>query len=71
MYLWDFKEVDTIVQRLKDRSFCQDLRIAQLAHKAKLGILQEVNNELLESMRNKIENEKILGKVFIIKTFEC
>lgn len=38
LYLQNFKEIDTIVQRLKDRTPRQDLRIAQLAHRAKLVI---------------------------------
>ena len=62
-YLQNFEEIDTIVQRLKDGTPRQDLRIVQLAHRAKLGISQEVisskvYNELLESMRNKKEKEK-------------
>lgn len=63
MYLWNFEEIATIVQQLKDKISYQDLRIAQLAHETKLGILQEVifskvHNELLKSIRNKSEKEK-------------
>ena len=62
-YLQDFEEIDIIVQYLKDGTPCQDLRIAQLAHRAKLEILQEVisskiHNELLRSIRNKTKQEK-------------
>lgn len=69
-YLQDFEKIDTIVQCLKDKTPCQDLHIEQLAHRAKLGILQKVisfkvYNELLRDMCNKIEQGKILKKIFI------
>ena len=62
-YLQNIEDVDLIVQRLQNRTLCQDLRIAQLAQTAKLGIAQQivsskVNDELLESMRHKKKQGK-------------
>ena len=52
------------MQYFKNKTFDQDLRIAQLAHKAKLGILilqkvisSKVHNKLFENMCNKIQGK--------------
>ncbi len=62
-YLQNIENVDLIVQRLQNGTPRQDLRIAQLAQTAKLGIAQQivsskVNDELLESMRHKKKQGK-------------
>ena len=62
-YLQNIEDVDLIVLRLQNETPRQDLRIAQLAQTAKLGIAQQivsskVNDELLESMRHKKEQGK-------------
>lgn len=70
-YLRDFEDIDNIIQCLKDGTSCQDLCIVQLAHRAKLGVSQEVifskvHHELVKSMCHKTEKGKTLKKGFMI-----